>query len=380
MKAIRFVFAFAFCALYAQRDLKTIRPEGTGYEFTIHKWLDALPPEDQRRTNTCWSFSGLSFVESEIMKSGKVKNLRLSKMFIVRHAYPMKAANYLRMHGKTNLAEGGGFPDVLEIIKRYGVVPESAYPGFTDSVFLKSHAELERAIQNLLKPVAESPGPIPFDFYIKAVEQLCDLYLGKVPEAFEYEGKKYTPKQFADYLGFKPENYVLLSSFTHHPYNASFVLEVPDNWMWARAYNLSLEDFRRTLRAAIDNHYSIAWAADVSEKTFLYKHGLALWPQNNIPAEELIKKPFPQKNVTPAERQKEFDNYNTQDDHGMHIIGSASDQNKNFYYIVKNSWGGKHNNCDGYFYASEEYVLMKTTSVLLHKEAIPQDIRKKLNL
>lgn len=374
------VLVFGLNVYYTQQTPKTARLEGTGYEFTIHKWLDALPPEDQRRTNTCWSFSGLSFVESEIMKTGKVKNLRLSKMFIVRHAYPMKAANYLRMHGKTNLAEGGGFPDVLEVIRRFGIVPEAAYPGFTDSAFLKSHAELERAIQNLLKPVAESPGPIPFDFYINAVEQLCDLYLGKAPESFEYEGKKYTPKQFADFLGFKTENYVLLSSFTHHPYNTTFVLEVPDNWMWARAYNLSLDDFRRTLRSAVDNNYSIAWAADVSEKTFLYKHGLALWPQNNVPVEELIKKPFPQKNVTPAERQKEFDNYNTQDDHGMHIIGAASDQNKNFYYIVKNSWGGKHNNCDGYFYASEEYVLMKTTSVLIHKDAVPPDIRKKLSL
>ncbi|MCX8080941.1 MAG: C1 family peptidase [Bacteroidia bacterium] len=378
MKKVFFIIVFLVFSAPAQN--KTFKPEGTGYEFTILKWLDALPPEDQRRTNTCWSFSGLSFLESEIMRTGKAKNIRLSKMFIVRHTYPMKAANYLRMHGKTNLAEGGGFPDVLEVIKKYGIVPESAYPGFTDSVFLKSHRELEAAIQHLLKPVAESEGPIPFDFYIKAVEQLCDLYLGKVPESFEFEGKRFTPKQFAEYLGIKPENYVLLTSFTHHPANTSFVLEVPDNWLWARAYNLSLDDFRKTMRLAIENNFTFAWAADVSEKTFLYKHGLALWPQNPLPPDELIKKPVPQKPVSPQERQKEFDNYTTQDDHGMHIIGTAVDQNKNFYYVVKNSWGGKHNNCEGYFYASEEYVLMKTTSIMLHKDALPAEIRKKLNL
>jgi bleomycin hydrolase len=378
-KIILFLLFFGL-SFHSQTDHSVKKIPGTGYEFKILKWLDALPPEDQMLTNTCWSFSGMSFLESEIMRSGKAKNIRLSKMFVVRHTYPMKAANYLRMHGKTNLGEGGGFPDVMQVIRTYGIVPEEVYPGFTDSSFRKSHRELERAIQNLLKPVAETEGAIPFDFYMQAVEKLCDTYLGKVPQEFTWEGKKYTPRQFAEFLGIRPDDYVLITSFSHHPYNEPFVLEVPDNWMWARAWNLSLDDFRKTLRMAIEKGYTFAWAADVSEPYFLYKHGLALLPEKNVPRDEIIKNPVPQKKVTPEIRQKEFDNYLTQDDHGMHIIGTATDQNNQFYYIVKNSWGGKINNCEGYFFASEEYVLMKTTSVMLHKNALPDDIRKKLNL
>jgi bleomycin hydrolase len=357
------------------------------YSFTIVKSLDATPVQNQERTNTCWSFSSLSFFESEMARMGKGKDLNLSEMFVVRKIYPLKAQHYIRMHGNNNLAEGGGFPDVLRVIKNYGMVPEELYTGKKNSNDQHNHLLLESTIKAIAKPAADpSTQKIDFDFMIKTIEDACDNFLGKIPEKFDYKGKNYTPRTYAEATGIVPDDYVVLTSFTHHPFYEKFVLEIPDNWAWEGVHNLPLNEFQETMSYAINNGYTFAWGADVSEKGFMFKEGLAIVPEKTFESmTEMEKallaiKPHKQQTITPELRQKQFDNYETQDDHGMHAVGTVKDQNGTLYYTIKNSWGTKRNDCDGYFYASESYMLLKTTSIMLHKKAIPQAIAKKLGI
>jgi bleomycin hydrolase len=357
------------------------------YSFTIVKSLDATAVQNQERTSTCWSFSSLSFFESEMLRMGKPKDLNLSEMFVVRKIYPMKSQNFIRMHGNNNLAEGGGFPDVLTVIKKFGMVPEDVYTGKKEATEPHNHLLLEKTIKAIAEP-AKDPNTqkIDFEFLMNTIENTCDNFLGKVPEKFDYKGKSYTPRTYADACGINPDDYVVLTSFTHHPYYEKFVLEIPDNWQWERVNNLPLNEFQETMQYAINNGYTFAWGADVSEKGFMFKDGLAIVPEKSFDSMSemdkalLAVKPGKQMAITPELRQKQFDNYDTQDDHGMHVVGTAKDQNNTPYYIVKNSWGTKRNDCDGYFYASESYVLLKTTSIMLHKKAIPPAIAKKLGI
>lgn len=357
------------------------------YTFTVLKSLDATAVQSQDRSSTCWSFSALSFFESEMIRLGKGKDLNLSEMFVVRKIYPLKTQNFIRMHGCNNLAEGGGFPDVLRVIKNYGMVPEEVYTGKKDNNDPHNHGLLEKTIKAIAEP-AKDPNTqkIDYEFLMQTIENTCDNFLGKVPEKFDYKGKSYTPRTYADATGIIPEDYIVLTSFTHHAPYEKFVLEIPDNWAWERVNNLPLNELQETMQYAINNGYTFAWGADVSEKTFMYKEGLAVVPEK--PVDQMTEmekallaiKPHKQLAITPELRQKQFDNYDTQDDHGMHAVGTAKDQNGTLYYIIKNSWGTKRNDCDGYFYASESYVLLKTTSIMVHKKAIPPAIAKKLGI
>jgi bleomycin hydrolase len=365
---------------------KTNKP-GSEYKFTTIKNLESTPVQNQNMTGTCWSFSSLSFLESEIIRLGKGKDFNLSEMFVARKAYPLKADNYMRMHGKTNLGEGGGFPDVMNVLKKYGMVPEEAYTGKKDPKAQHNHQLLEATVKNILLPasLAETQ-KIDFNFLHNVVEATCDEFLGKAPEKFTYKGKEYTPKTYAEATGLNPNDYVFLTSFTHHPFYSQFILEVPDNWNWELMYNIPLNELQEVMSSAINTGYTWAWAADVSEKGFMYLDGLAIVPENDIshitPDEkkELALKPVKQLQITQEIRQKAFDNYETQDDHGMHAVGTVKDQNGTLYYIIKNSWGKETNQCDGYFYASESYVLYKTTSIMIHKKALPAAIAKKLGI
>lgn len=357
------------------------------YRFTLQKSVDATPVQNQNQTSTCWSFSSLSFFESELIRMGKGKDFNLSEMFVVNKVYSLKADNYIRMHGKTNFAEGGGFPDVIHVLRHYGLVPEEIYSGKKDLKAPHNHHLLETTLKNILRPAAlDETQKIDFTFLHNTVAGAVDEYLGKAPEKFEYKGKSYTPRTFADATGLNPDDYVFLTSFTHHPFYESFVLEIPDNWNWQKVYNLPLGEFNEVLRSALQNGYSIAWGADVSEKGFLRADGLALVPEKPISemSEEerkaLATKPCKQLNITQEMRQKAFDNYETQDDHGMHITGLVTDQNNTTYYVVKNSWGTESNQCGGLFYASESYVLYKTTSIMVHKKALPPAVAKKLGM
>jgi bleomycin hydrolase len=361
--------------------------KGSEYKFTVVKSLDANAVQNQGQTGTCWSFSSMSFFESELIRMGKGKEFNLAEMYIARKAYPLKADNYIRMHGRANMAEGGGFSDVVNVIRRYGMVPEEVYTGKKNPKDPHNHAVLEATLKGIVSAAADDKNnKIDFEATHQAVEAACDAFLGKAPEKFTYKGKEYTPKSYAESTGINPDDYVFLTSYTHHPFYSKFTLEVPDNWNWDQMYNLPLNEFQEVMHNAINTGFTFAWASDVSEKGFRFKDGLAIVPEipyadmTDEEKAELVKKPHAQFKVTQENRQLAFDNYESQDDHGMHVVGIVKDQKDTPYYIVKNSWGKDRNECDGYFYASESYVLYKTTSIMLHKKAIPPAIAKKLGI
>jgi bleomycin hydrolase len=373
--------AAMFCSVAAYAQTNT-NQEGSKYQFTVLKNLDAGDVQNQGRTGTCWSFSGLSFFESELLRNNKYKGLNLSEMYVVRKMYPLKAANFVRMHGKANFGEGGGFPDDLLCLREYGLVPQSVYDGNKDKVY--NHAEMEGLLETFVNKIANSPDHINPN-WTKAFDGILNAYMGDAPQSFQYNGKTYTPQSFAKELGLNADDYVLISSFTHHPYYSQFVLEVPDNWNWEKVYNVPLNDFNNIAENAILNGYTIAWAADVSEKTFNFKEGLAVVPDKNwedMSAEErknIFLEPVKEKTITPELRQEGFDNFTTGDDHGMHIVGLVKDQNGNKYFRVKNSWGTS-NFGQGYLYVSLPYFAYKTTSIMVNKKAIPADIAKKMGI
>ena len=361
--------------------------KGSEYKFSVVKNLDATAVQNQNMTGTCWSYSALSFFESELIRMGKGKEYNLSEMYVARKAYPLKADNYIRMHGKNNMGEGGGFPDVIQVIREYGMVPEEVYTGKKDAKSQHYHGQLEATIISMVKStVDEKSGKIDFEAVHNSVEGVCDAFLGKVPEKFEFKGKSYTPRSYADATGIKADDYVFITSFKHHPFYSKFVLEVPDNWNWESMYNVPVNELQEVMNSAIQNGFTIAWAADVSEKGFMFKDGIAIAPEKpfeDMSAEEkknLAIKPHAQLTITQEMRQKAFDNYETQDDHGMHIVGIVKDQNGTPFYVVKNSWGGDLNECGGYFFASDSFVLYKTTSIMIHKKGVPATIAKKLNI
>lgn len=388
------VAAFSVGMVSAQDETKD------GYHFTAIKEIPNTPVKDQHRSGTCWSFSGLGFLEAEMLRKGK-SEVDLAEMFIVWHTYDEKASKYVRLHGNLNFSAGGAFHDVTNIIKRYGIVPEEAYTGLNYGETKHVHGEMDRVLKKQVEAVIENPNKKLSPAWRESLRGTLDSYLGEIPETFEYKGQTYTPMSFAsDYVGLDMDDYVQISSYTHHPFYSKFIIEVPDNWMWGQVYNVPLEDMEAIVDNSIENGYTVAWAADVSEKGFsTSKKGVAVIPdadkQEMSDAEiarweelsdkekndELYKleKPGAEKVITQEMRQEAFDNYTTTDDHGMLIVGTAKDQNGSIYYKVKNSWGD-YNNYDGFFYASKPYVKYKTMSIMVHKDAIPKSIQKKLNL
>jgi bleomycin hydrolase len=357
-----------------------------GYEFTIVKQLPSTPVKNQYRTSTCWSFSSISLLESELMRLGRGE-FDLSEMFVVRHVYQGKAEKYVRMHGSAQLAGGGAFNDVLMVLRAYGMLPESAYPGLAYEEEKHVHGELDAVIKGYVDAVVKNRNGQLTPVWEKGLAGILDAYLGDEPDSFTWEGSEHSPRSFADdILRIDPADYVLLSSYTHHPFYRQFVLEVPDNWDYGLVYNVPLEEMMGTIDHAIDNGYTVAWASDVSEKGFDYRKGLAVLPAKDwedmrkTEMDSVFQYPVPQKTVTQEMRQKAFDNYSTTDDHGMHIIGIATDQNGDRYYYVKNSWGVKRSKFDGHFYASAAFVACKTMSIMLHRDAVPPVLRQKLGL
>lgn len=382
-----YTFAFAQAQTQAPYQGPLTNMKGSDYKFTVVKSLDVNAVQNQGQTGTCWSFSSMSFFESEMIRMGKGKDFNFAEMFIARKAYPLKADNFVRMHGRANMSEGGGFSDVINVMRKYGIVPEEVYTGKKNPKENHNHSVLESTLKGITSAVADDKNnKIDFEAMHQSVEAVCDAYLGKAPEKFTYKGKEFTPKSYMDATGINPDDYIFLTSFTHHPFYSKFTLEVPDNWNWDQMYNVPLNEFQEVMQNAINSGFTFAWAADVSEKGFKFKDGLAIVPEmpiadmNDDQKIEIMKKPQTQLKITQEIRQKAFDNYETQDDHGMHIVGIIKDQNSTPYYIVKNSWGTDRNECDGYFYASEAYVLYKTTSIMLHKKALPAAIAKKLGI
>lgn len=374
------------------------KPEKKGYQFKMLSEIPSTPVKDQYRTGTCWSFSGIAFLEDELFRMGKGE-YDLSEMYIVHQAYIEKAERFVRYHGKTNFAEGGIIADFLYLVKKYGLVTDQAYPGLNYGEDKHIHAEMDALLASYVNTVIEDKNKKLSPVWLKGFEGILDAYLGPIPQKFEVKDKEYTPKAFADSLGINPDDYVIIGSYTHHPYYESFILEIPDNWTRGTIYNVPLNEMMEVVNHALENGYPVGWGADVSEKGFSWKNGVAIVPDEENPELDNLEMakwetvgteereallysfdgPIKEKTITPEMRQEQFDNYLTTDDHGMVFTGIAEDQNGNHYFKVKNSWG-TDNPYQGYFFASKAFVELKTIDVWVHKDALPEAIKAKLGI
>jgi len=369
------VMFFAFAkALLSQQN--------TGpYLFTDIIDLEATPVVSQGNTGTCWSFSTSSFLESEITRMTS-KTIDLSEMYTVRNTYPAKAENYVMRQGKAQFSEGGLAHDVINSVAQYGLVPLEAYTGLAPTENRHSHAEMVAVVKAMLDAYVDNPGRSLSKKWKPAIDGILDLYLGENLEEFSYQGKSYTPQSFAQSLSINPEDYVTLTSYSHQDFYSNFILNIPDNFSNGSFYNLPLDEFMDNLDNALKNGFTITLDCDVSEVSFSSKHGVAVIPANAENTKVAVLGPEPEKNITQQYRQDQFENYNTTDDHLMHITGKAKDQNGTIYYKVKNSWGTDANRTkyNGYVYMSAAYVQLKSISILMHKDAVLSSTKKKLKL
>ena len=358
------------------------------YEFTIETEVDRTPVKNQYRTGTCWCFSTISFFESEVLRKGGPE-LDLSEMYVVRHTYPKKAMNYIRLHGTANFGQGGQSHDVVDQVREFGLVPESVYSGMRIDEKRHNHREMFAVLDGMLDGVLKRRDTRVTPRWMEAFESVLDVYLGVSLESFEYEGRTYTPDSYFDeVVGLDLDEYVELTSYTHQPYYEQCRLELPDNWTYnADYYNVPMEDLERIADHALENGYSFVWDGDVSEPYFSSREtGLGLIPLKDWEdhtadeKDEDLTEIVEEKEITPELRQKTFDNFETTDDHLMHVVGIAHDQNGSKFYLTKNSGGLFDRAMDGYVYMSEAYYLLKTTALFVHKDSIPKDLRKKLDL
>lgn len=389
------MLAFALSSVSAKDKKKT---EDEGYVFTTVKELKITSVKNQNRTGTCWCFSTLGFLESELLRMGKGE-YDLSEMFIVSKNYKDKAEKFVRLHGELNYAQGGSFEDVLQAWKDYGIVPESVMNGLQYGEDMHVHNELESASRAYLDEIIKNPNRKLSTAWKKGFDGIIDAYLGTAPEKFTYNGKEYTPKSFAAELGINPDDYVSLTSYTHHPFYSEFAIEVQDNWRWATSYNLPIDELMQVFENAINTGYTIAWGADVSEKGFT-RNGIGVIPdiesmersgsdqdrwlglstsEKDAEIKKMMEKPCKELEITQEMRQEAYDNYETTDDHGMQIYGIAKDQTGKKFYMIKNSWG-TDNKYKGTWYISENFVKYKTMNIVVHKDALPQAIKDKLHI
>ena len=373
--------------------------ESNAYNFTVVKENPITNIKNQANSGTCWSFAGVGFLESELLRMGKGE-YDLSEMYIVRRNYEDKAVKYARLQGSLNFSPGGSFADVIETLDEYGVVPVNEYQGLMYGEDNHKHGEIDNILSEYMKGVIANKNKKLSPVWFKGYNGILDAYFGEKPSSFEYDGKTYTPQSFASSLGLKADNYVSLSSFTHHDFYIKFPIEVPDNWRWANSVNLPLDEFIESIDNALMNGYTVAWATDVSEIGFT-RQGVALVPdlesvenagsdqahwlgltpgeRSNQVLSKLGREILKEKKITQEERQIAYDNYETTDDHGMQIYGVAKDKEGNKFYMVKNSWG-ETGPYKGLWYVSEAFVRYKTLNIVIHKDALPKAIANKLKL
>ena len=411
MKRFTLLAALGLCSisLFAQ-DAQKEEPKEEGFVFTTVKELPITSVKNQSRAGTCWCYSSMAFLESELLRMGKGE-YDFSEMYIVHQTYLDRADAAVRTHGDVSFSQGGSFYDVIYGMKKFGLVPEEVMrPGVMYGDTLSNHTELTAVSDAVVAAIAKGKlRKLQTDnnhnpLWKKAIAAIHDIYLGKCPEKFTYKGKEYTPKSFAESLGLNMDDYIELTSFTHKPYYQKFSPEVPDNWENEQMYNLPLDEMMEVADYALTHGYTVCWDGDVSEKGFSFKNGVAINPvvkkvedlsgsdrarfekmdpkeQKEMLAEAYkFEKPCPEVNVTPEVRQEGYEAFVTTDDHLMHLTGITKDQNGTKYYITKNSWGTERNTFGGYLNMSESYVRAKTIFLMVHKDAIPAAIKQKLGI
>lgn len=337
------------------------------YIFTTVKANPITSIKNQMMSSTCWCFSTNSFLESEVMRMKNITDTTdfpdFSEAFVIGKSYRERAVKSVRLEGKFNFGPGSESEDVLDVVRDYGIVPESAQSGVKYRKLL-GPILMDSKLAKYVKKVSHKAKRASDTTWIAGVDQILQAYLGAFPDTFSVAGITYTPSTYRDYLGIKPENYISLTSYTHHPFYTAFPLEVPDNWRWDNLYNVPIDDFMSIIDSSIMKGYTVAWGSDVSEPGFSYD-GVAVLPIGT--------------SVSQAARQTTFNDKSTTDDHGMLIYGIAKDQDGNKFYMVKNSWGetGKYK---GIWYFSEGFVRLKTTSMLVNKDVLTSEIAHKLGL
>lgn len=383
--ALLAVGTFSMAQDYLVNSLKNNVSENPDFKFTILKEIGNTTVKDQGSSGTCWSYSGNSFLESEMIKNGK-QPVDIAEIFTARNVYHDKAKRFVLFGGAISWGDGGELHDVINMYKKYGAVPQEVYTGLQFGQSRNNFTEMQAVVKNMLDTYAKNPSKKLSPNWLSNIDAIMDSYLGEYPKEFEYKGKKYTPKSFAkEVVGINADDYVELTSYKDYPYYEKFVTPIPDNWSHDMMWNVPMTDLTKIIDYALEKGYTVGWATDVSEPYFSYKNGVAYVPDINLDEidaktkAELFKGPKPDKKITEEMRQEGLNDLTTTDDHGMHIVGLAKDQSGKEYYIVKNSWGAT-NDYKGYLYVSKPYVQFKSTGILLNKNGIPKDIVSKLKV
>lgn len=397
MKKLMMMAVAAVCAL------PTMAESGDSLVFETVIANPVTSIKNQNNSGTCWCYSSLAFLESEAMKKNpKIKDLDLCESFVVNKTYIDRADRNVRTHGDASFSQGGSFYDVIYCMANYGLIPEGnmPYPNtlYGDSLF--NFTSFFPPMEAYIKAIAKSEAKKINPMWKKDVQGMIDNYFGKCPETFKYEGKTYTPQTFVkDFLKLDPNDYVSLTSYTHHPFYSSFILEIQDNWRWGSSYNLPLDELMRVMDEAVKNGWTFAWGADVSEEGFSRRTGKnrcvatvpdtksnagvgsdqSKWTGEKAGAKISVADGAGEKTITQEMRQLGYDNWTTTDDHGMQIYGIAKDQNGKEYFMMKNSWG-EYGPYKGFWYVSKPYAAYKTMNIVINKNAVPKDIRKKLGI
>jgi aminopeptidase C len=395
MKKLLIFIALGISALTVSAQPR-IAPKMPDYQFTTVKANPITPVKNQFRSGTCWAYSAIGFFESEAIRLGKItdslKYPDFSEFYVVSNSYYERGIKYVRLDGNLTFGAGSEADDVLDIIRDYGIVPQSEMTGMNYGTELPVQAELDAVLEAFVKVIAKNPNKTLSTAWTRAYKAIIDEYLGKCPESFVVDGKEFTPKSYRDALKINPADYVTLTSYTHHPFYTKFAIEVCDNWRGDLAWNVPIDELMTVLDNAINNGYTAAWGADVSHPGFT-RNGLAINLDTKAPVssgsdqehwvgkEEGKPAPVIVKEIEPTQesRQIDFDNKTVTDDHGMQIYGIAKDQDGKKYFMVKNSWGesGKYK---GIWYATESFVKGQTLDIMVHKDAIPREIKAKLGI
>lgn len=347
----------------AKKDEKPVK----GYGLKFAKIIEHTNVKSQDRTGTCWCFAGASFLESELIRQGQGQH-NLSEMFVVKNVYKDKAMNYVLRSGKANFGQGALAHDFINAVGRHGLIPEEYFTGLDGDQKKHDHSEMEAVLKGVLDAVVEQKSLTPK--WRKAYDKILDVYIGESPSSFNYQDQNYTPIELAKKFKFNSKDYVSLTSYTHHPFHESFVLEIPDNNSNGSFYNVPIDELVNVIDHAIENGFTVAWDGDVSENGFQAARGMAILPKDPR-RRGLFEEPGEEISVTQEMRQKTFLSYSTTDDHLMHLVGISKDKNGNKYYVIKNSWGeiGPHK---GLIHMSEAYVRLKTVAIMVHKDGMPR--------